>query len=177
MKISAYIAASLDGFIARPDGSLDWLPQPVEGAEDYGYGRFFASVDAVVMGRNTFDTILFFGEWTYGDKRFFVLTSRPLKVPEFVPVVVERREGTPVALADELAALGVQHVYLDGGRTIQSFLRASLLDEITLTTIPVLIGQGIPLFGPLEADVKLSLKESRAFEDGLVQNRYAVVKE
>jgi dihydrofolate reductase len=177
MKICAYIATSLDGFIARPDGGLDWLPQPVEGGEDYGYNRFFASIDAIVMGRNTFDTVISFGEWAYGSKRFFVLSSRPLQqLPDFVPVVVERRACKPSELADELRELGVQRVYVDGGKTIQSFLRAGLLDEITLTTIPVLIGQGISLFGALGADVKLELAESRAFEDGLVQDRYIVVK-
>ncbi len=177
MIISAYIATSLDGFIARPDGGLDWLPKPVEGGEDYGYNRFFASIDAVVMGRNTFDTVLSFGEWAYGNKRFFVLSSQPLQqLPDFVPVVVERRACLPAELADELRELGIQCVYVDGGKTIQSFLRAGLLDEITITTIPVLIGQGIPLFRSLEADVKLKLIESRAFEDGLVQNHYAVVR-
>jgi dihydrofolate reductase len=176
MKICAYIAASLDGFIARPDGGLDWLPKPQEGGEDYGYSRFFGSVDGMVMGRNTYDTVLSFGQWAYADKRMWVLSSRELELPEFVPQTVARWSGSLPALVEELAAQDVKKVYVDGGKTIQSFLRAGLLDEITVTTIPVLIGQGIPLFGPLEADVKLELLESRAFEDGLMQSRYAVVK-
>ena len=176
MKICAYIATSLDGFIARPDGSLDWLPKPVEGGEDYGYGHFFASIDAIVMGRNTFDTVLSFGEWTYADKRMWVLSSRELELPAFVPQIVTRWTGSLAALVEELTAQGVRKAYVDGGKTIQSFLQAGLLDEITVTTIPVLIGQGIPLFGPSEADVKLELAESRAFEDGLVQSRYTIMK-
>ena len=176
MKICAYIATSLDGFIARPDGGLDWLPQPVEGGEDYGYGEFFASIDAIVMGRNTFDTVLSFGEWPYADKPMWVLSSRELALPAFVPPIVTRWSGSLTALVEELTVHRVKKVYVDGGKTIQSFLRAGLLDEVTITTIPVLIGQGIPLFGSLEADVKLKLMESRAFEDGLVQNRYAVLK-
>ena len=176
MKICAYIATSLDGFIARPDGGLDWLPQPVEGGEDYGYGEFFASIDAIVMGRNTFDTVLSFGQWPYADKRMWVLSSRELALPAFVPPTVTRWSDSPASLVDELTAQGVRKVYVDGGKTIQSFLQANLLDEITITTIPVLIGQGIPLFGPLEADVELELLESRAFKDGLVQSCYAVVR-
>ena len=176
MRTCAYIATSLDGFIARPDGGLDWLPQLVEGGEDYGYGHFFASIDALVIGRNTFDTVLSFGQWPYADKRLWVLSSRELALPAFVPPTVTRWSDSLAALVDELTAHGVRKVYVDGGKTIQSFLQANLLDEITITTIPVLIGQGIPLFGPLSADVQLELAESRAFEDGLVQNCYAVVK-
>lgn len=85
MEFFAYIATSLDGFIARPDGGLDWLPKPQEGGEDYGYGEFFAAIDAIVMGRNTFDTVLSFGQWSYADKRMWVLSSRELESPEFVP--------------------------------------------------------------------------------------------
>jgi dihydrofolate reductase len=158
------------------DGSLDWLPIPVEGGEDYGYGRFFASIDAIVMGRNTFDTVLSFGEWLYADKPMWVLSSRELELPGFVPQIVTRWSGSLTALVEELTAHRVKKVYVDGGKTIQSFLQAGLLDEITITTIPVLIGQGIPLFGPLDADVQLELAESQAYEDGLVQNRYVVVK-
>jgi len=176
MKISAYIAASLDGFIARPDGSLDWLPQTQEGNEDYGYSRFFDSIDAIVMGRSTFDTVLSFGQWPYADKRFFVLSNRALNLPDFVPTTVERRACTPVELTGELRRNGIQHVYVDGGKTVQSFLRAGLLDEITITTIPVLIGQGIPLFGALNSDVRLILADSLAFKTGLVQNRYIILK-
>ena len=176
MEFCAYIATSLDGFIARPDGGLDWLPQPVEGGEDYGYGRFFEGVDAMVMGRNTFETVLSFGRWPYADKRLWVLTSRDLELPVFVPQTVTCWSGALNPLAAELTAQRVRKVYVDGGRTIQSFLQAGLLDEITITTIPVLIGQGIPLFGPLEADIRLELLESRAFESGLVQNRYTVLK-
>jgi dihydrofolate reductase len=176
MKINAYFATSLDGFIARTDGSLDWLPQPEADGEDYGYSHFFNSMDVLVMGRNTYETVLTFGEWPYADKRVFVLSSRKLDMPAFVPQILTQRACSPGELAQELSTQGVEQVYVDGGKTIQSFLRAGLLDEITISIIPVLIGRGIPLFGPLDADVKLQVVESQSFENGIIQNRYMILR-
>ena len=179
MKISVYIATSLDGFIARPDGSLDWLPTGQEG-QDYGYADFWASVDALVMGRGTFEKVLSFAEWPYGEKPVYVLSHRPLELPPGLPGRVQVLSGTPQGVIG--AILGsplpggrkVGHIYLDGGKTIQGFLREGLVDELTITRVPVLLGSGIPLFGALEGDMRLVHLETRSYPDGLVQSRYAV---
>jgi dihydrofolate reductase len=169
-----YIATSLDGFIARSDGSLDWLPQNAPAGEDYGYAEFMSSVDAIVMGRGTYETCLTFGEWPYRTKRTIVLSSGPMAVREDLRTKVEASSLSPRALADHLEATGAHSAYVDGGKTIQSFLREDLIDELTITTVPVLIGAGRPLFGDLDADVHLELVSARGFASGLVQRRYRV---
>lgn len=173
LKVSVYIAASLDGFIARKNGDLDWLPAPTEGGEDFGYANFMSAVDAVVMGRNTFEKVLTFGGWHY-DKKVFVLTSRDLIIVPELTEKVEALHLSPRDLIRELEQRGVHHIYLDGGVTIQRFLRAGLVDEMTITTIPILIGEGLPLFGALDNDIKLKLVAARSFTNGLVQKKYQV---
>lgn len=175
-KFSVYIATSLDGFIARPDGGLDWLPPIVPEIEDYGYRAFSDSIDTLVMGRATYEVALTFGAWPYEGKRTVVLSSGRPTVPEHLKAHVETTSLPPRLLAAHLEATGSRSVYVDGGKTIQSFLRAGLIDEITLTTVPVLIGSGLPLFGPLDADVRLELLSSRSFAGGLVQSTYRVQK-
>ena len=174
MRGSVYIAVSLDGFIARSDGSLDWLEVPHEN-EDYGFAAFIDSIDAMVMGRNTYDAVAAMGEWPYGETPVIVLTHRPLEIPEGRSGTVEASGLSPQDLAAELDRRGVDHVYLDGGRTIQSFLDSGLIQRLTITTIPVLIGTGIPLFGPLTADVRLRHVDTIAFINGLVQSTYDVI--
>ncbi len=173
VKKLVYIACSLDGFIARKNGSLDWLPMGEEGGEDYGYAGFMSTIDHVVMGRNTFDKVLTFGAWHY-DKKVIVLTSRALILPFELADKVEVLNLPPRELVNELANRGAKHVYIDGGVTIQRFLRDTLVDEMTITTIPVLLGEGLPLFGPLNKDVKLELLTSESFKNGFVQNKYRV---
>ena len=177
MKISVYIAVSLDGYIAREDEGLDWLPQPgdpgLDPDEDYGYAAFFADIDTMVMGRNTFETVLGFGgDWPYEDKQVVVLRNRPLTIPPELTDKVSAMGGTPAEIAATLASQGVQHVYLDGGLTIQAFLRAGLVDEMIITTIPVLIGGGRPLFGLLESDIHLQHRATHAWPNGMVQSHY-----
>jgi dihydrofolate reductase len=174
IKFSVYIAISLDGFIARPNGSLDWLPQQAPAGEDYGYRAFSDSVDTALMGRGTYEKVLTFGDWPYPTKRTVVLSSGPVAIRDDLKPLVEATSLPPRALAEHLEATGSQHVYVDGGKTIQSFLQAGLIDELTLSTIPVLIGAGLPLFSPLSADVHLELVSSRAYPSGLVQSKYAV---
>lgn len=178
IKFSVYIATSLDGFIARPDGGLDWLPQPqaAPDGEDYGYQAFSDSIDTLVMGRATYEKALTFGAWPYEGKRTVVLSSGQPAIPNHLKPHVETTGLLPHALAEHLVKTGSRSVYVDGGKTIQSFLRAGLIDEITLTMVPVLIGSGLPLFGPIEADVRLELMSSRSFADGLVQSTYRVRK-
>jgi dihydrofolate reductase len=183
MKISVYIATTMDGFIAREDGSLDWLPgsdgqtDPQMGDEDYGFYSFFNSVDVLVMGRNTFQLVYGFDEWPYEDKRVFVLSTSLDKLPEDLPDTVALRNCAPPELLKELKGSGARHVYVDGGRTIQGFLDADLIDEITITRIPVLIGSGIPLFGPLHHDIELTHLGTRSYTNGFVQSRYRILKQ
>lgn len=172
-RVSAFLAISLDGFIARPDGGLDWLdiPPPTPD-EDYGYAAFFESVDGLVMGRHSFETVRGFDAWPYGDTPVEVLTHRPLDVPPALAGKVHVSADTPAELVARLGAAGRQHLYVDGGRTVQGFLAAGLLDALTLTRIPVILGAGIPLFGPLAASIPLHHDATRVFANGLVQSRY-----
>jgi dihydrofolate reductase len=171
VKVSAYIAVSLDGFIARKNGDLDWLPAGEEGGEDFGYAEFMSTIDHVVMGRNTFEKVLTLGRWRY-DKKVIVLTSRDLTIPLELDDKVEALHLSPRELVQEMEERGAKHIYLDGGVTIQRFLRESLVDEMTITTIPILLGEGLPLFGKLEKDVMLELVKSQSFKNGFVQNKY-----
>jgi len=173
VKISVYIAVSLDGFIARKNGDLDWLPAGEEGGEDFGYGEFMSTVDYIVMGRNTFEKVLTFGGWHY-DKKVIVLTSRDLTIPSELADKAEVLHLSPRELIHEMERRGAKNIYLDGGVTIQRFLRESLVDEMIITTIPILLGEGLPLFGKLDNDVKLELVKSESFKNGFVQNKYKV---
>ncbi len=177
MKVSVYIATSLDGFIARRDGSLDWLEDAnakVPEGEDFGFQAFIESVDVLVMGRKTFEQVLSFGNWMYGSTRVVVLSRRPLAFSPAVPDSVVHSSEKPRALYERLRNDGAKHVYIDGGLTIQGFLAESLVDEITVTQIPVLLGGGKPLFGRLEKDIGLDLIESRSYRCGFVQSKYAI---
>jgi dihydrofolate reductase len=172
IKASVFIATSLDGFIARQDGGLDWLP--ADGGEPHGYDEFIATVDAIVMGRKTFETVLAFDAWPYGPKPVVVLSSRPstLKAPEGVPC--EMMTGTPPEIVARLAQRGMKHLYIDGGVTIQRFLEAGLIQRLIITRIPVLLGSGIPLFGPLPRDVRLEHVATRSYPSGMVQSEYVI---
>jgi dihydrofolate reductase len=168
MMASVFVGTSLDGFIARANGELDWLP--AGGGEPHGYDEFMASVDAIVIGRKTFETVLAFAEWPYGDKRVVVLSSRP--VVSVAGGVVEQMGGDPAEIAARLAAGKVQSAYIDGGITIQRFLSAGLINRLVVTRVPVLIGEGIPLFGAIPHDIRLLHVTTREFASGLVQSEY-----
>jgi dihydrofolate reductase len=171
MRASVFIGTSVDGFIARPDGSLGFLP--AGGGEDHGYHEFFAAVDALVIGRNTYETVLGFDTWPYGKKPIFVLSARPLAAPP-EDAVVEHMAGDPSDIVSRLAARGIEHIYVDGGITIQRFLQAGLIQRLIVTRVPVLIGEGIPLFGPTGRDIVLEHVATRSFASGLVQTEYLV---
>lgn len=171
MTVSVFVGTSVDGFLARPNGDLDFLPPG--GGEPHGYEEFIAGVDALVIGRKTFETVLAFEAWPYGDKRVVVLSSGPVDLSE-VPGSVEHMAGSPAEVVARLAARGIHHLYVDGGLTIQGFLRAGLVDRLVVTRVPVLIGDGIPLFGSLPADVLLRHVGTRSFPSGLVQSEYRV---
>lgn len=172
MTVSVFVGTSVDGFIARPNGALDFLPPG--GGEPHGYNEFFASVDALVIGRKTFETVLAFPEWPYGNKRVVVLSSQPVDLSAVRGGRVEQMAGTPAEIVSKLAASGAQHVYVDGGITIQRFLRAGLVQRLIITRVPVLIGEGIPLFGTLPRDIRLRHIATRHYPSGLVQTEYGV---
>ncbi|CAK9887495.1 MULTISPECIES: dihydrofolate reductase family protein [Pseudomonas] len=174
LKTSVYIATSLDGFIARESGELDWLMVATSSSDDHGYAAYMATIDTLIMGRNTFEKVLTFGEWPYSHKRVVVLSST--LQPADMQHGVEVHPGPIAELVEYLSETGVKGLYLDGGQVIQSFLREGRLDELTITRIPVLLGSGIPLFGALEKDVTLQHMRSTTFESGFVQSTYRVLK-
>ncbi|MGZ8392183.1 MAG: dihydrofolate reductase family protein [Gemmatimonadales bacterium] len=171
MRASVFIATSLDGFIARANGDIDWLP--TGDVEEHGYQAFIATVDALVIGRKTYETVLAFDAWPYGDKPVYVLSSGTLP-PAPPGAVVEHMSGAPAEIVSRLSARGVRHVYVDGGITIQRFLQAGLIQRLIITRIPVLIGTGIPLFGAIPRDIVLHHVSTRQYESGLVQSEYLV---
>ena len=171
MKASVFVGTSLDGFIARANGALDFLPPG--GGEPHGYDEFMATVDALVIGRKTFETVLAFDTWPYGKKPIFVLSTHEL-APAPPGAVVEHLSGEPAEIVSQLAARGIQHIYVDGGITIQRFLQAGLIQRLTITRVPVLIGNGIPLFGALDRDIALKHFATRHYQSGLVQSEYVV---
>lgn len=171
MKTSVFVGVSVDGFIARADGGLDWLPSD---AEEHGYEAFIASVDALVIGRHTFEKVLTFDSWPYGEKLVFVLSTHAL-APAPAGARVEHLTGTPSEITSQLAVRGLGHIYVDGGITVQRFLDAGLIQRLIITRVPVLIGSGIPLFGATRRDIPLKHVATRQYASGLVQSEYEVV--
>jgi dihydrofolate reductase len=179
VKISVFVATSLDGYIARNDGTIDWLEKAnkmLPPGEDYGYNKFIESVDLIVMGRNTYDSVRKFDIWPYENKHVIILTSKHLVTPPNLESKVSAIYATPKELIEILNDQGVRSVYLDGGITIQSFLSEGLVDEITITLIPVLLGDGRTLFGQLSSDIQLKHVNTINYESGFVQIKYRVGK-
>lgn len=177
LKVSVFIATSLDGYIARKDGDLDWLDAAnatVPKGEDCGYGALMQSVDVLVMGRNTFEKVRSFGSWPYGDTPVVVLSSKPILFPDDLVKTVQHSSETPSELCERLSGDGVEHIYVDGGTTIQRFLAAGLVDEVTITVIPMILGDGIPLWGPTAEDVPLTCLGAKVYDFGFVQLKYTI---
>jgi dihydrofolate reductase len=177
IRSSVFIAASLDGYIARAGGDISWLNEgtAADPGEDFGFKTFFNSVDTLVMGRKTYEAALSFADWPYRGKRVVVLNHRGLQILARLTGQIESMSGTPSEVSQKLERSGAVHLYIDGGKTIQGFLAADLIDEITLTILPILLGAGIPLFGTLSTELKLELLTSRSFSNGFVQNRYRII--
>ena len=176
IKTSIFIATSLDGFIARKDGSLDWLDRinkTVPAGVDGGFADFLASVNALVMGRNTFEQVLSFNHWPYGQKPVIVLANKPLEIPTDLKTTVSISHESPSALLLRLEHMGIKHVYVDGGLTIQSFIKEGLINEMTITLAPVALGEGKPLFGALATDIGLEHISTKSFH-GFVQIKYRI---
>ena len=166
-----FIATSLDGFIARPDGTLDWLLSRDDPAEDHGYDAFIATMDCIVMGRGTFESVLQFPEWHY-TLPVLVLSRSMKTIPDHLHGKVTLCDLSPKNAMAHLTAQGHRRAYIDGGQIIQSFLRDGLIDTLTITTAPVLLGQGRPLFGTLPQDLPLIHETTKAFPSGLVQSTW-----
>ncbi|MBY0466770.1 MAG: dihydrofolate reductase family protein [Burkholderiales bacterium] len=172
---SVYIATSLDGFIARKDGSIDWLMAAnatVPAGEDCGYAAFMRTVDVLIMGRHTYEQVAGFEPWPYEGKRVVVLSSKEIAFRQGPSIQLERSAETPHDLLKRMSAEGCKHAYIDGGKVIQSFLSNGLIDKLTITVIPVLIGEGRPLFASVPNDTKLTLAQSKAYDFGFVQTTY-----
>ena len=168
-----FIAISLDGFIARQDGDIDWLLQRDDPTEDHGYAAFIADKDMIVMGRGSYEKVLTLDPWPY-DRPVLVLSEQlaDAPVPEALMGKVRFSSRAPKDAMVNLAEQNVRRVYVDGGRLVQSFLRDGLVADMVITTVPVLLGSGRPLFGALSRDIDLKLVSSRSFPSGLVQSSY-----
>jgi dihydrofolate reductase len=180
LKVTAYFGASLDGFIAKKDGSIDWLNEigslAPEG-EECGFQVFMESVDIMVMGRKTYEQVRGFGPWPYGDTPVIVLSHNAIAFPPNTPETVSHSSDSPENLCARLKESGVEHVYVDGGATTRGFLAAGLIDEVIVTVVPVILGGGISPFGELETEIVLKPMGSKVFDFGFVQMRYSVKAE
>ena len=174
---SVFIATSLDGFIARTGRELDWLDAAnaaVPKGEDLGYNDFMKSIDVLVMGRKTYEKVLTFGSWPYGETSVIVLSRNKIDIPKDLAQTVSCSSESPTELHRRLSYAGAHRLYIDGGITIQRFLVEGLIDDITITVIPVILGRGIPLFGKVGDDISLRHIATRTFDFGFVQSTYKV---
>ncbi|HWV19900.1 MAG TPA: dihydrofolate reductase family protein [Devosia sp.] len=170
-----FIATSLDGFIARRNDDIDWLTGFSSLGEDHGYDAHIARMDGIIMGRGTYEKVATFDQWYY-EKPVLVLSRSldPATVPAHLTGKVEFIAATPAEAMGLAASRGWNRIYADGGKLIQSFLRAGFVEDLIISRIPILLGDGIPLFGPLEQDIVLDHLETRSFPSGLVQSHYRV---
>ena len=173
MSNIVYIAASIDGYIATPDGGVEWLNEiPNPDQSDFGWSEFILGIDAILMGRNTFEKVLTFGDWPY-QKPVFVLTTSLNKLPETLSGKAEIITGRIQEVITKLNQQGYINIYVDGGKLIQSFLAEDLIDELIITRIPIILGKGIPLFRELEQSLNFFHKKTEIFNDSLVKSHYA----
>lgn len=177
MDLSVYIGVSVDGFIATKEGSVDWLMEQEEARpdEDLGFESFLASCDCMIMGRKTLDQVVSFGEWVYEGKRVIVLSNTLKKAPDLVQDKIKIYNGELEHLLDQLEDEGINRVYVDGGTTIQSFLNMSRITDLTITRVPLLLGEGIPLFANIEQRIPLKHVSTETFSNGFVQSVYKTI--
>ena len=172
MKLSVFCGVSVDGFLARPDDTVDFLD--TGGHEPHGLEEFYSTVDVIVFGRRTYEFVVRYGQWLYGKKPVVVLSTQPQDFSWIKNGVVEQMSGEPAEIVRQLSARGFKHAYIDGGITIQRFLAAGLIDRLIVTRVPVLIGKGVPLFGPIPRDILLHHVATRSYKSGLVQTEYTL---
>ena len=172
-KNKVFIATSLDGYIADKNGGIDWLHSiPNPNNNDMGYGEFFSQIDALVMGRTTFETVCGFDmDWPY-QKPVFVLSNSLTNVPEEYEGKAEIVNGSLKEILNKIHKRGCNSLYIDGGKTIQSFLKEDLIDEMTITIIPYLLGGGIPLFSEYSDSLEFECVDSKIYLDKVVQNHF-----
>ena len=176
VKVSIFIGTSLDGFIARENGDIDWLNNINKIAthgEDFGFNSFLESVDIIVMGRKTFEQVITFNDWLYKDIKVIVLTSKDIEIPEKLNKTVTTSNTLSSAqLIKELSNQSINHIYVDGGTVMRDFLSEGLVDEITVTIVPILIGKGKSFSGLLPKDLYLKHLKTTVYDFGFVQNKY-----
>ena len=166
--VSIFIACSIDGFIARPDGNIDWLQDNAEEGEDCGFASFSKEIDTIIMGRGTYDVVSNFPEWPYKGKKVIVL-SNSLKS---VNAESELYTGELLTLLQDLGKDDTKRIWIDGGQVASQFLDAGLVDEMIITIISIVLGSGIPLFSQIKNEHKCKLISSKSFPNGLAQLKY-----
>ena len=182
-----YIAESLDGFIATTDGGIDWLmespnadgewiDETTADGSDFGYADFTSGIDAIVMGRNSFDKVLTFDAWPY-ELPVFVLSNSLTSVPDISGAEIEITNGELKSVVSHLAERGYENLYIDGGRVIQSFLKEDLIDEMMITSIPILLGDGIPLFDKIGVVRKFRHVNTEVLGNSLVKSHFVRIRE
>lgn len=171
MKTFVYIGTSLDGFIARKDGDIDWLVQFANDEAIRAYEEFISGIDAIVIGKGTFEKVLDFPSWPY-EKKVFVLSTSIKQVPDIVREKVTILSMKPKELLGYLSGKGFSNIYVDGGKVIQDFLKEDIVDELIISKVPVFIGNGIPLFGHLDGDLLFKHIRTEVQSNGLVRSYY-----
>ena len=164
LKASVFVATSLDGFIARSEGELDWLDDAnatVPDGEDCGYNAFMDSIDMLIMGRKTYEQVVSFSKWPYGNKPVTVLSSGNVEIPHELSTSVSSSSESPNEIYERLSKDGYKHLYVDGGATIGRFLSEGLIDDMTITLIPIVLGRGKSLFNDSYKDTHLNISRPR----------------
>ncbi len=171
----AFIATSLDGYIARKNGDIDWLQSFDSTNEDHGYHDFMSHIDAIVMGRGTYETLSHMTPWPY-ELPVIVLSSSlaSLPIPEHLIGKVRFLNHLPEEAMALLEKEGHQHIYIDGGQVVQSFINSGLINKLIITRLPILLGNGRSLFGPIQQDIRLKHIQTITFPSGFVQSHYEI---
>lgn len=177
MNISVFIATSLDGYIARKNGDLDWLDkanESVPNGEDCGFLTFMGTINVLIMGRKTYEKVMSFGQWPYGETKVIVLSRNSVEIPVELIGTVSCTSEPPAELCKRLKNEGSERLYIDGGVTIQSFLDEKLITDITITRVPVILGSGIALFKEFSHDIQLNHLGTTVYDFGFVQSKYEI---
>lgn len=173
MKAIVYVAQSLDGFIAKGNGDIKWLEEfPNPNGSDFGFADFMRSIDCLLMGRKTFEKVKSFGFWPY-EKPVYVLSDSLTKIEDTYLEKAFLIKGKPQEILEKLKDMGYENIYLDGGKLIQSFLKEDLVDKMIITTIPILLGGGIPLFGIIGKELKWNFIKSEVLSEYAVKSEYS----